>query len=66
MVMVGGIGGAVFLAAVLVATWYLRMTGVQKRFRSNLFLNIMFMLSTIAITILSIYSLLSALGIEIG
>lgn len=66
MVMIGGIGGAVFLAAVVVATWYLRLTGVPKRFRANIFLNSMFILSTIAITALSVYSLLTALGIEIG
>ena len=62
----GGIGGAIFLAAVVVATWYLRVTGVPKRFKSSRFLNVMFILSTIAIAALSVTSLLSALGISVG
>ena len=66
MVMIGGIGGAIFLAAVVVATWYLRVTGVPKRFKSSRFLNVVFILSTIAIAALSVTSLLSALGISVG
>ncbi|GAA2179031.1 Nramp family divalent metal transporter [Brooklawnia cerclae] len=66
MVMVGGIGGAVFLAAVVVAVWYLRTTGVPKRFKSNRFLNAMLIISSTAIAALSVISLLEAFGISVA
>ncbi len=66
MVMIGGIGGAIFLLAVVVAVWYLRTTGVPARFKANKLLTAMLIISSIAIGTLSVISLLQALGIQVG
>lgn len=66
MVMIGGIGGAIFLLAVVVAVWYLRTHFIPKRFKSNTFLTVMLVVSSLAIGTLAIISLLDAVGIEVG
>lgn len=66
MVMVGGIGGAVFLLAVVVAVWYLRTTRVDSRFRSSTFLSVMLVISSLAIGTLAVISLLDVFGIKVG
>lgn len=63
LVMIGGIGSAVFLLAVLVACWYLRMKHVERRFRSSIVINIMLVFSSIAILLLFVRSVLQLVGV---
>lgn len=66
MVMIGGIGGAVFLLAVVIAVWYLRTKDVPRRFRSNRWLTLALVLSSAAISALAVISLLDVFGISVG
>ncbi|MFT3876855.1 MAG: Nramp family divalent metal transporter [Propioniciclava sp.] len=65
MVMIGGIGGAIFLVAVVIATWVLRRE-LDARFRSNTFLTLMLVISSLAVGALAVFSLLDVFGIKIG
>ncbi|MGP3975659.1 hypothetical protein ACTWQF_16935 [Streptomyces sp. 8N114] len=58
MVQIGGIGGGVFLLAVVVAVWRLRCIGVPKRFRTNPWLTAALVLSSIAILGVGVYGIL--------
>ncbi|GAA2607600.1 Nramp family divalent metal transporter [Streptomyces axinellae] len=66
MVQVGGIGGGVFLLAVVVAVWRLRYTGVPKRFRANPWLTAALVLSSVAILCVGVYGILETLGVVTG
>ncbi|MER5177214.1 hypothetical protein ABT009_02345 [Streptomyces sp. NPDC002896] len=66
MVQVGGIGGGVFLLAVVIAVWRLRATGVEKRFRANPWLTVALVVSSAAIAFLGVYGVLDTLGISIA
>ena len=63
MVQVGGIGGGVFLLAVVVAVWRLRYTGVPKRFRANPWLTAALVISSAAILCVGVYGILETLGV---
>ncbi|MFZ3599125.1 Nramp family divalent metal transporter [Streptomyces sp. BH104] len=63
MVQIGGIGGGIFLVAVVIAVWRLRGTGVPARFRSNRWLTAALMLSSLAILALGVLGVLDTLGI---
>ncbi|MGI5346954.1 Nramp family divalent metal transporter [Streptomyces sp. CA-250714] len=63
MVQIGGIGGGVFLLAVVVAVWRLRYTGVPKRFRGNPWLTAALVLSSIAILGVGVYGILETVGV---
>lgn len=66
MVQIGGVMTGVFLVAVVVAVWYLRQTETDPALRGSPLFNAMLVLSSIAIGLLGIYTLLSVLGVEIG
>ncbi|MEU6351892.1 Nramp family divalent metal transporter [Streptomyces sp. NPDC047072] len=63
MVQIGGIGGGVFLLAVVVAVWRMRATGVPRRFRSNSWRTAALALSSAAIVFLGVYGVLDTLGL---
>ncbi len=63
MVQIGGVMTGVFLLAVLVATWYLRQTETDPRLHGGLASTSLFVLSTLAIGALGIYTALSTLGL---
>ncbi|MGH3313165.1 MAG: hypothetical protein ACRDP3_21695 [Streptomyces sp.] len=64
MVQIGGIGGGVFLLAVVVAVWYMRGTGVDKRFRASPWLTVALAVSSMAIAFLGVYGVLEVFGIS--
>ncbi|RKT87057.1 Mn2+ and Fe2+ transporters of the NRAMP family [Saccharopolyspora antimicrobica] len=65
MVQIGGIMTGIFLPAVVVATWYLRNTQVDRRLRGSRAFNTLLVVSSIAISLLGVYSLLSVFGFSL-
>ncbi len=65
MVQIGGIGGGIFLLAVVVAVWRLRSTDVERRFRGSPWLTVALLLSSAAIVFLGIYGVLDVLGLSL-
>jgi Mn2+/Fe2+ NRAMP family transporter len=63
MVQIGGVMTGVFLVGVLAATWYLRATETDKRVRGGMPFSVVLVISTIAIGILAVYTVVSTLGI---
>lgn len=63
MVQIGGVMTGVFLLAVLVATWYLRTKETDPRLYGRTFGTGLLIVSTLAIAVLGIYTMLSTLGI---
>lgn len=66
MVQIGGVGSGVYLLAVVVAVWRLRRTEVDRRFRANRWLTGALVLSSAAIAVLGVYTVLEVFGISIG
>ncbi|GAB2748760.1 hypothetical protein GCM10027174_23940 [Salinifilum aidingensis] len=66
MVQIGGIGSGIFLLAVVIAVWKLRMTEVHPRFRANPWSTAALVVSSAAITALGVYGVLEACGISLG
>jgi Mn2+/Fe2+ NRAMP family transporter len=66
MVQIGGIAGGIFLLAVVIAVWRLRSTEVDPRFRRNPWLTGALVLSSAAIAVLGVYSVLEVFGLGIG
>jgi hypothetical protein len=62
MVQIGGIGGGIFLLAVVVAVWHLRHTGVPARFRTNPWLTAALVVSSAAILCVGVYGVLKTVG----
>ena len=62
MVRTGGIGGGVFLFAVVVAVRRLRHTGVPQHFRTDGWLTAALVLSSLAILCVGVYGVLKTLG----
>ncbi len=63
MILIGGIAGGIFLAAVAVAAWYLRYTEVDPELRGGRFSTIALGISGVAILLLGVYTALSAAGV---
>ncbi|QDB80546.1 divalent metal cation transporter [Georgenia sp. 311] len=63
MILIGGVAGGIFLAAVAVAAWYLRARYVQPELRGGRFAASALAVSGIAILLLGVYSALSATGL---
>ena len=63
MVQIGGVMTGIFLVAVLAATWYLRSTETDPRLYGGPVFNTILWISTIAIGLLGIYTIVSTLGI---
>ncbi|MDT0317311.1 Nramp family divalent metal transporter [Streptomyces millisiae] len=65
MVQIGGIGGGVFLVAVVIAVWRLRALGVERRFRGSPWLTVALAVSSAAIAFLGVYAVLDVFGISV-
>ncbi|HLU56043.1 MAG TPA: Nramp family divalent metal transporter [Pseudonocardia sp.] len=63
MILIGGVAGGIFLAAVAVAAWYLRYRYVEPELRGGWFASIALGVSAVAILLLGVYSALSSAGI---
>lgn len=66
MVQIGGVMTGVFLVAVVVAVWYLRQTETDPRLHGNGAFNALLVVSSVAIGLLGIYTLLTVFGLQIG
>jgi hypothetical protein len=63
MVQIGGIMTGVFLVAVVIAVWYLRKTETDPRLYGGGAFNALLIVSSIAIGLLGVYTLLNVLGL---
>ena len=63
MVQIGGVMTGVFLLAVVVAVWYLRNTEVDSRLYGSTPFNTILVISSIAIALLGVYTVLSVTGV---
>ncbi|WP_127572923.1 Nramp family divalent metal transporter [Georgenia faecalis] len=67
MILIGGVAGGIFLAAVAIAAWYLRRTYVEPDLRGGWFATAAIIVSGVAILLLGVYTALSSTGlVEIG
>ena len=66
MVQIGGVMTGVFLLAVVVAVWYLRRTEVDPRLRGGRVFTVALVLSSVAIVLLGVYTVLEVFGVRIG
>ncbi|WP_026536339.1 Nramp family divalent metal transporter [Arthrobacter sp. H14] len=66
MVQIGGVVTGIFLVAVVIAVWYLRKTEVDPRLHGGGWFNAALVISSVAIGLLGVYTLLSVFGLTIG
>ncbi len=59
MVQIGGVMTGIFLLAAVVAVWYLRNTETDPRLHGSGFFNALLIVSSIAITLLGVYTAVS-------
>ena len=63
MIQIGGVMTGIFLVAVLAATWYLRARETDRRVYGGPAFNAVLVVSTAAIALLGLYTVMSTLGI---
>jgi hypothetical protein len=66
MVQIGGVMTGIFLVAVVIAVWYLRKTETDRRVYGSTMFNTALVVSSIAIGLLGIYTLLSVFGFSLA
>jgi len=66
MVQIGGVMTGVFLLAVLAAAWYLRAKETDKDLYGKGAFNLLLIVSTVAIGLLGLYTVLQQFGVKIG
>ncbi|MQA96915.1 MAG: divalent metal cation transporter [Streptosporangiales bacterium] len=66
MVQIGGVVTGIFLLAVVVAVWYLRRAETDPRLYGHGVFNTTLVVSSVAIGLLGVYTVLSALGLGVG
>lgn len=66
MVQIGGVATGIFLLAVVIAAWYLRQQEVPEELRGGPVFYLLLVLSSIAIGILGIYTVMSVFGFKLG
>lgn len=66
MVQIGGVMTGIFLLAVVVAVWYLRRTEIDRRLYGGGLFNTMLVVSSIAIGVLGVYTVLDVFGLSLG
>ena len=66
MVQIGGVMTGIFLLAVVVAVWYLRRTEVDPRLYGGGLFSAALIVSSIAIGLLGVYTILNVFGFSIG
>lgn len=62
MIQVGGIASGVFLVAVVIAVWHLRRQ-VDRRFRRSGFWTLVLVFSSLSVTFIGVYSVLTVFGL---
>ncbi|MQA86362.1 MAG: divalent metal cation transporter [Streptosporangiales bacterium] len=65
MVQIGGVMTGIFLLAVVVAVWYLRRTEIDRRLYGGSLFNTLLLISSLAIAVLGIYTIMSTFGFGI-
>lgn len=66
MIQIGGVMTGVFLLAVVIAVWYLRRTEIDRRLYGGGLFNLLLVVSSIAIGLLGIYTVLNVFGLTVG
>jgi Mn2+/Fe2+ NRAMP family transporter len=66
MVQIGGVVTGIFLLAVVVAMWWLRQAEVDSRLYGRKAFNTLLVISSVAIGILGIYTIVSVFGLSVG
>jgi Mn2+/Fe2+ NRAMP family transporter len=66
MILIGGVMSGVFLLAAVVAVWYLRRTETDPKLYGGSPFTVALVVSSIAIALLGVYSVLDVLGLSIG
>lgn len=66
MVQIGGVMTGIFLVATVVAVWYLRSTETDPRLHGGAAFNTLLVVSSMAIGLLGVYTLLQVFGLGIG
>ncbi|BBL80173.1 hypothetical protein RxyAA322_20270 [Rubrobacter xylanophilus] len=66
MVQIGGVMTGVFLLAVVVCVWYLRRTEIDRRLYGGAAFNALLVVSSIAIALLGVYTILSVFNLLPG
>jgi Mn2+/Fe2+ NRAMP family transporter len=66
MVQIGGVMTGIFLLAVVVAMWWLRKAEVDSRLYGGKVFNTLLVISSVAIGVLGIYTIVSVFGLSIG
>lgn len=66
MILIGGVMSGVFLLAAVVAIWYLRNTETDPRLYGGSLFNVALVISSIAIALVGVYSVLNVFGFSIG
>jgi Mn2+/Fe2+ NRAMP family transporter len=66
MVQIGGVFTGIFLVAVVVAVWYLRRNETDPRLHGGRGFAVVLAVSSVAIALLGVYTLLAVFGLEIG
>jgi hypothetical protein len=66
MVQIGGVMTGIFLVATVVAVWYLRSTETDPRLRGGSAFNTLLVVSSLAIGLLGVYTLLEVFGLGMG
>ena len=66
MVQIGGVATGIFLVAVVIAVWYLRNTETDPRVQGGKGFSAWLILSSVAIALLGVYTLLTVFGLQVG
>lgn len=66
MILIGGIFGGIFLLVTVIAIWYLRRTETPEPLRGGWMFRVALVVSSVAIGLLGVYSLLKVFGFSIG
>lgn len=66
MVQIGGVMTGIFLVALVIAVWYLRRSETDSRVYGGRLFNLALVISSIAIGLLGIYTVVSVFGVEAG
>lgn len=66
MIVIGGVFGGIFLLVTVIAVWYLRRNETDPRLHGGWLFRAMLIVSSTAIGLLGVYSLMKVFGFEIG
>jgi Mn2+/Fe2+ NRAMP family transporter len=66
MILIGGVMSGVFLLAAVVAVWYLRRSEIDPRLHGGALFTVALVVSSVAIGLVGVYSVLNVFGFSIG